>query len=90
MKPNETEEPKSEVVFNLFWYLLDTIHASTNMFYTEVSINSNNQNMSKFLGQILDFLAISRPSIDLVSTEFITNCQNLINMISSFTYALPF
>ena len=60
------------------------------MFHTEVSINSNNQNISKLLGQIMDFLAISRPSIDLRSTEFIINCQNLINMTSNFTYAVPF
>ena len=60
------------------------------MFHTEVSIKSNNHNMSKFLGPILDFLAISRPSIDLGSTEFITNYQNLINVTSKFTYAVPF
>ena len=90
MKPNETEEPKSEVIFNIFWYFLNTRHNLTNMFQTKVYINSNNQKISKFLGQILDFLAISRPSIDLGSTEFITNCQNMINRTLNFTYAVPF
>ena len=89
MKPNETEEPKSEVIFKIFWYFLNT-HDSTNMFHTEISINSNNQNISKFLRQILDFLAISRPSIDLGSIEFITNFKNLINMTSNFTYICCF